>query len=174
MSLLGRPRRKLTWTDLTARLGEVGPTDLVTSPEPGWVAWHDGPGVSTVLGRLGETVGWEWAVAPTDAVPGSVPTESGIVFVHRSLSPPALAVALVRFYGAHGRYFSSTDERGREQFARICDADDPQRSGYAIVDAIADAVLAAHDAEPSLDELSATMRRLGYEALWADAFKHLS
>jgi hypothetical protein len=195
VALLGKPRRKLSWDDLRARLADVGPPDLTDSgpnAEPGgasptWVAWHEGPSIATVQAAVGDTPGWQWrAVAPSPEPSVPPPAESPTVWVRRSLSRPALAVALVRFYGAHGRYFTTADERGREKFALICDVDDPVRSGYPIVDLIADELLAADSARfaasaqgdvasgprpHDIDELSDLLRDLNYERLWAEAYK---
>ena len=107
--------------------------------------------------------------------------------MRRSLSVPALATALVRFYGAHGRYFTTGDERWRERFARICDVDDPAVSGFPIVDEIASKLLDHHrtahgpssnaattpsgEERHPIDALSDSLRSLGYENLWAEAYK---
>ena len=132
--------------------------------------------------RVGDLAGWEWrAVSP--ACSPSEPPDSGtnVVWIRRSFSPRALAVALVRFYGSKGRYFNTADERGREAFAQLCDVDDPAMSGYPIVDAIADALLGTTDPDPAaarlgdtVDDLSAKLHRLGYERLWAEAFKNVT
>jgi hypothetical protein len=154
----------------------VGPSDLtVSTGEPCWVRWHEGPAIATLMDLVGETPGWEWRSVSPAVEPSEPPVgEAGVLWARRSLSRQALAVALVRFYGAMGRHFTTEDERGRQRFAEICDCDDPAVSRYPIVDHIADALLAAPQADPSathIDELSAALRAIGYERLWAAAFK---
>ncbi|MGD9792551.1 MAG: hypothetical protein AB7V43_03625 [Acidimicrobiia bacterium] len=192
MSLLGRPRRKLSWDDLAHRLRDVGPGDLQLFHDDTctWISWHEGPSIATVQAAVGDTIGWEWrSVAPSTepSLPPSVtevaaPSGAAVLWVRRSLSVPALATALVRFYGAHSRYFTTGDERWRERFAVICDVDDPAVSGFPIVDEIAARLLDHHhantgaagsDDEPlhPIDALSNSLRALGYENLWAEAYK---
>jgi hypothetical protein len=182
VALLVKPRRKPNWSQVTERLRAIGPADLTCSDDldPRWVHWHEGPSIATVQAAAGELLGWEWrAVAP--AVTPSQPPETGAstLWVRRSLSIPALAVAVVRFYGARGRYFTVADERGHQGFAEICDTDDPARSGYPIVDAIAAMLVEAVDPARlpvggEIDALSARLRELGYERLWAAAYRAVS
>jgi hypothetical protein len=176
VSLLGRPRRKLGWGDLSAHIASVGPADLTASTdEPCWVRWHEGPAIATVVALVGDTPGWEWrAVSPAIEPSEPPPGDGGVIWVRRSLSRQALAVALVRFYGAMGRHFTTDDERGRQRFAEICDHDDPALSGYPIVDHVAAALLRSPQTDPAMshiDELSAALKSIGYERLWSEAFK---
>lgn len=199
VSLLGRPRRKLSWDDLAQRLRAVGPDDLTFFHDETttWVSWHEGPSIASVQAAVGDTIGWEWrSVAPSTepSLPPSAaemaqsgaqpagPRPTGpVLWVRRSLSVPALATALVRFYGAHGRYFTTADERWRERFALVCDVDDPAVSGYPIVDEITSKLLEHHQAMSGdaagggqlhpIDVLSDNLRALGYENLWAEAYK---
>lgn len=185
------PSRKPSWPDVRGRvavaLERARPGLAVRFGEEGphWVAWHEGPSITTVAALVGELTGWQWAAVAPTAEPAEPPVgpagQAQTLWVRRSLSERAIASSLVRFYGARGRYFRTTDAaRYREAFAAICDVDDPSRSGYPIVDAVVDLLLGAgatHSAghgggapgDP-IDELSARLERLGYDNLWARAY----
>lgn len=184
MRLLGRPGRKLSWDELRARLAAVLPAGAEVSDDPAstWVRWHEGPSVSAVQQAVGETPGWEWRAVVPDPEPSLPPvSETPTVWVRRSYSPRALMVALVRFYGSEGRYFTLDDERGRARFAALLDEDDPATCGYPIVEDIVEQCFALADPGPLpdgpvpvIDALSGRLRRLGYEKLWAEAFKRVN
>ncbi|MGE0877765.1 MAG: hypothetical protein AB7L13_00620 [Acidimicrobiia bacterium] len=188
MALLGRPSRKPTWADLRDRFAALSPSLLPPDTEfgpldhpaqPAWVRWHNGPAISSVQAAIGEVPGWQWrAVAPA-LTPGMPPAaaEPLTLWIRRSFSPRALAVGLVRFYASQNRHFTLDDERGREPFALLLDVDEPEVSGYPIVEGIVDRLLAAPDVDPVdddiavIDALSHKLRRLGYDNLWAEAYK---
>jgi hypothetical protein len=182
MALLPRPGRRESWEALRLRLlAAAGPGATASEDGVSWVAWHEGPSIAMVQEAVGSTPGWQWAAVapalrasmPPPAEPGSTPT----IWVRRSFSDRALAVALVRFYGSAGRYFTTADERHREPFARLLDVADPASAArYPIVEAITTLLLERQDPDPvpptgdAVDDLSDKLRHLGYENLWAIAF----
>jgi len=182
---IGGPRRKPSAEDLVARVA-LAVTDLrpgleVTSglrPSP-WIGWHLGPAITSVQSAVGEVSGWSWAAVAPALDPAEPPAGRDTLWIRRSFSERALATAVVRFYGMHSRYFSTAEERYRADIAAICDVDDPERSGYPIVDAVVDLLLERPDPSPGpatgnvLDDLAAKMRRLGYENLWAVAYSRV-
>ena len=180
LRILGRPGRKPSWADLRPRLLDAAGPGASVSDDEGlpWVAWHEGPSIATVQAAAGETPGWEWAaMAPDVEVPLPPPSTTPVIWVRRSYSVRALATGLVRFHAAHGRIFTTADQRGRETFARLVDVDDPARSGYPIVDLMVDLLLDRPDPDPqpptgsAIDDLAGKLRRLGYDNLWAVAYK---
>jgi hypothetical protein len=182
MSLLGRPRRKLPWTELRERFLVVLP-DAKCSDEPAWVAWHEGPSIASVQEAMGELPGWQWkAVRPGLSVPLPPGDEGSILWMRRSLGTASLGRAVVRFYAAHNRYFTTDQDRYWQRFADICDHDVPAPISYPIIEHITEALLTLPDPDPSaddasadeIDRLSARLRRHGYERLWAEAFKAVS
>lgn len=187
---LGRPSRKPTPEEVRERLlvvsGELAHAGLEVGDDDGvpWVAWCDGPAVATVQAAAGELTGWEWIATMPDVEAGPArPEPAGRVWARRAYTERALVTGLVRFYGMRSRYFTTADERYFEEFVGVLDTDDPARSGYPIVDAVVDAALAAPDPDPvaatadraagaaTIDVLSARLRRIGYERLWAQAYK---
>ena len=158
-----------------ARLG----AGVAIGDDPPSLAWHDGPAVATVQAAVGELPGWVWTRDRSYGPPGEAPpTKAATLEVRRSFSDGALAVALVRFYGAKGRHFTTADAAGADDFDALLDVDDPARSGYPIVDAVADLLLAAEEVElppgaPRIDALSARLRAVGYEKLWAVAYRQV-
>lgn len=155
---------------LAARLGAAFPSaapavEIVAAAagEEIAVRWQDGPSTAAVRVAAGEVPGWSWE--------GSGDRR---LRAERSYSDAAIARALVRFYGSQGRHYDPDDERRREAFVTLLDVDDPGRSGYPVVDAIADLLLLEADrsAEPGDDRvrtLSDRLRDAGYERLWAVA-----
>lgn len=155
----------------------------VTSPDRATVvvSWHDGPAPTSVAGAIGDVPGWELApVAPGDGRPWEEPDAAAgpTVWLDRSLSERALATAVVRFQASTGRPYSSGAARDRQPFLLICDADDPARSGYPLVDAMADLLLAepAPGVAPErglvtdADRLAWRLEAAGYDRLWAVAW----
>ena len=159
-------------------VGRLGAA-IAVGDDPPSLAWHDGPAVATVREAVGELAGWAWtrerSFGPSGEAP---PTKAPTLEVRRTFSERALAVALVRFYGARGRYFTTADAAGADAFDALLDVDDPARSGYPIVDAVTDLLLAADAvaAAPGtdrIDALSARLRAAGYENLWAVAYRRV-
>jgi hypothetical protein len=190
MSLLGKPRRKPTWADLTVRLTEaVAGATCSIDDSATWVEWHEGPSIATVQARVGEAPGWEWrAVAPGTDPALPPPTTASTIWVRRSFERPTLAAAVVRYQAAYGRVFNSSDERGRQRLADLLDQDLPSAQHYPIVELVAQWLLDAPDTSDApvdapvdtpveateLDELATKLRRLGYDRLWAEAYRLVS
>jgi hypothetical protein len=182
MSLLGKPRRKPAWADLAGRLaGAIPAAELSTDDQLTWVAWHEGPSIATVQEAVGDVPGWEWrAVAPSTAPTLPPPATTSTIWVRRSFSRPNLASAVVRYHGAYGRPFNSNDERGRQRLADLLDHDLPAPQQYPIVELVAHWLLERDDPAPAtteppeLDGLAEKLRRLGYDRLWAEAYKLVS
>jgi hypothetical protein len=85
----------------------------------------------------------------------------------------------VRFAGSHPRPYDSGRPEAVADLGQLLDVDDPARSGYPVVDRIAELLLerrppdgAGPDASPA-DHLAAALTTLGYDALWAIAWKEL-
>ena len=183
MSLLGKPRRKPTWDDLCNRFAEAVPgSHHSTDKDLTWLAWHEGPSIATVQAAVGETPGWEWrAVAPATEPAMPPPGAASTIWVRRSFDRETLAAAIVRYQGAYGRPFNSGNERGRQRLADLLDHDLPASQHYPIVELVAQWLLESDDTAPTdealateLDELAEKLRRLGYDRLWAEAYKLVS
>jgi hypothetical protein len=177
VTLLGKPRRKATWDDLQSRFAAVVPGASFGAGT--WVAWRDGPSIATVQARVGDTPGWEWrAVSPSTEAAMPPETDAPTLWMRRSISEGALARGLVRFYAAHNRYFTTDQDRYWQRFADICDEDEPPPVTYPIVEHITAELLATPDPGGELlgdpiDRLSARLRSLGYERLWASAYRNV-
>lgn len=135
--------------------------------------WRDGPGESTVADAVGEVTGWAWSLWQPEAE-----DEGSTVWLDRAFTVEALAVAVVRYQGSHVVPYDSERDQSRADLRQILDTDDPARSGYPLVDAVARRLLDAPDPEgfdPSAaptgaDRLSLKLQALGYEALWNEAY----
>jgi len=183
MSLLGKPRRKPTWRDLGQRFDIAVPgSHHSTEDGPTWLAWHEGPSIASVQAAVGDIPGWEWrAVAPATQPALPPPGPGSIIWVRRSFEMTTLATAVVRYHGAYGRPFNSGDERGRQRLADLLDHDLPDGPRYPIVELVTRWLLESADPEPStepaaseLDGLAQKLRHLGYDRLWAEAYKQVS
>jgi hypothetical protein len=159
LRFLGRRSAPLSLDDAVSRLRDAGVEPVVEDGAP-VVTWTDGPSVVTVAARVGELSGWEWSTEPGERV----------VLVRRTFSTRSLATALVRFYGSKGRYYTSSDERGLAAFSELLEVDDPERSGYPIVDTVVDLFLELTDEVADVDSLSDALRRARYERLWEKAY----
>ena len=146
------------------------------------VAWRSGPAPSTVLDALGDLPGWD-AVAPPPGV-DAPPVSSPALVLRRHLSTRGLATGVVRFQASAGRPWSSLATRDHERFAAILDADHPavERSGYPVVDAMVDLLLAEPSPPPpaprelptEADELAWRLEAAGYDRLWAVAWSRIA
>jgi hypothetical protein len=102
------------------------------------------------------------------------------VLLDRELSDAALAVAVVRFAGSNPRPYDSGNPKAVETLGRLLDEDDPARSGYPVVDRMAELLLEQGDREAAgtgasrADHLAAALTALGYDALWRVAWSELS
>jgi hypothetical protein len=142
------------------------------------VAWEDGPAGMQVADVTGSVVNWE--VRSLGLRPGRAGAPA--VLLDRAFSAPALAVAVIRHQASHVRPFSSTDERAVADLSALLETDDPARSGYPVVDAMAALLLEAPEpddlavpegATPA-DRMAAKLTALGYDALWAVAWKGIA
>lgn len=165
----------------TTRFAGAGLVVHDEAPAPVVLAWAGGPSPSAMADAIGEAVGelsgWEvQLVLPGQATP---PASGPLHLVlRRDLDDAALAVAVVRFQGSRGRPFHSEAERDRAPMHDLLDADDPARSGYPVVDAMAALLLA--EPEPAgeapralptpLDRMAWRLEAAGYDRLWATAW----
>ena len=139
------------------------------------VAWHDGPAGTAVADVVASVVNWEVRSAGQPAERAGAPA----VLLERAFSSRALAVAVIRHQASHVRPFRSTDEPAVASLSALLETDDPGHSGYPVVDAMARLLLDAPepdglsvpgDATPA-DRMAAKLTALGYDALWAVAWK---
>ena len=141
------------------------------------VVWCDGPSGSRVADVIGSVVNWEVRSRGLRAGRPGAPA----VLLDRSFSAPALAVAVIRHQASHVRPFASTDEGAVASLTALLETDDPGQSGYPVVDAMARLLLEApepdglalpEDATPA-DRMAAKLTALGYDAIWAVAWKDM-
>ena len=140
------------------------------------VCWHDGPAPTAVTEVVAGLV--NWGVRGV----GVPPERAGApaVLLDRRLSDAALAVAVVRFAGSNPRPYDSSTPKAVETLGRLLDEDDPSTSGYPVVDRMAELLLERGDREAGgagasrADHLAAALTALGYDALWAVAWKELA
>lgn len=174
-----RPRSSTPpWDAVRDRLQQVGGLAVSGPDEPPVAAWTDGPGPETVAAAIGPPAGWTLVAGPPG---GDVAAAGPVLHLDRTLSDPAVAVCLVRFYASRGRHWHSDDSPAHQEVWRtLTGADDPQRCPYPIPAAIAGLLLEAPD-PPGLpggptraDVLSAKLAAVGYERLWAVAFARVS
>lgn len=141
------------------------------------IGWHDGPSGGRVADVVVSVVNWEVRTR------GVTPARSGepSVLLDRSFSPAALAVAVIRHQASHVRPYTSGDPGSVAGLSALLEVDDPAVSGYPVVDAMAALLLAAADPALSLaddatpaDRMAAKLTALGYDALWAVAWKGLA
>lgn len=153
---------------------------VATDDEVAAISWTDGPAGETYADAIGDLPGWTLVAGDPG---GDVDTGGPVLFVRRDLGELATAVAVVRFYGAQGRHWSSTSERAadREVWRSLTAVDDPEISGYPIPDIMAALLIEAPDPDPPTtntgiggstraDALAAKLAAVGYEKLWAIAF----
>jgi hypothetical protein len=139
------------------------------------IAWHDGPAPTSVTEVVAGLVNWEVrGVRVPPERPGAP-----AVLLDRTLSDAALAVAVVRFAGSNPRPYDSANPKAVETLGHLLDEDDPATSGYPVVDRMAELLLerghreAAGPGASRADHLAAALTALGYDALWAIAWKEL-
>lgn len=173
-----------SWAEVREAIEEAterypGVAFAIAGPEqPPAVSWTDGPAGETFVDAVGDLPGWTLMAGDPG---GDVSVPSPVLFVRRDLSDAALAVAVVRFYGAQGRHWSSTEgTAGREAWRAVTQIDDPARSGYPIPDTMAALLLdspdpdglpaPAGDTMSRADAMAAKLAGVGYEKLWAIAF----
>ena len=139
------------------------------------VSWHDGPAPSAVTEVVGGLVNWEVRGVGVPAERAGAPA----VLLDRRLSDAALAVAVVRFAGSNPRPYDSENPKAVATLGLLLDEDDPATSGYPVVDRMAELLLERGDREAGgpgasrADHLAAALTALGYDALWAIAWKEL-
>lgn len=138
------------------------------------VSWTDGPAGETFVDVVGELPGWTLVAGDPG---GDVAAAGPTLFVRRDLSERAAAVAVVRFYAAHGRHWSAAEgPAGRDAWRALVNIDDPATCGFPIPDMIAALLLDAPDpgglppGAPPEEVLAAKLAAVGYEKLWAVAF----
>ena len=177
-----RPGRDDVRRRLESAIG-AGGVEVDDGGGPLVLRWAGGPAPSTVLTAAGDLPGWD-AVAPPPGVAPAPDLGTTTVALVRHLSERALAVGVVRFQASAGRPWSSLATRDHDRFGAIVDVDHPavERSGYPVVDAMVELLLA----EPApagppprplptpADELAWRLEVAGYDRLWAVAWSRLS
>ena len=139
------------------------------------VAWRDGPAGARVADVIASVVNWE----VRSRGPGAARAGGPAVLLARSFSAPALAVAVIRHQASHVRPYASTDDGAVASLSALLEVDDPAVSGYPVVDAMAALLLDAPgpeslslpDGATPADRMAAKLTALGYDALWAVAWK---
>lgn len=158
----------------TARFPGAG---VVVDDEPS-IGWHDGPAEASVAEAVGELPGWRFAVdlegGDGDGATGDDDRRSPI-WLRRTFSDEALAIAVVRFQASAVRPYDSTRDGAESRLRDLLDVDDPAVSGYPLTDAMAALLLAdppaADDASPTrADAWSRRLTALGYDNLWNQAY----
>lgn len=151
-------------------------TQFTVDDEPS-VRWHDGPAEATVAGVVGELPGWRLVVAldATDAAAVAAEDRRQPLWLRRTFSDEALAVAVIRFQASSVRPYDSTRDGAEATLRDLLDVDDPVRSGYPLTDAMADLLLgdppAADDSSPTrADAWARRLTELGYDRLWNQAY----
>jgi hypothetical protein len=165
---------KLPAAEAAARIADAlgGRVEATVHGDDVVLSWRDGPAAATVGDAVAPIVNWEVrgrSQPPERPGPG--------VLVARTFSPEALAVAVVRYRGSSVRPYDSSDPAAVAKLSGLLEIDDPARSGYPVVDAMAALLLAADepaldvadDASPA-DRLAAKLSALGYDALWNRAW----
>lgn len=166
---------------IEAALGAALPsTRFAVRPDEGApvVAWLDGPSSGRVADVIASIVNWE---VRSRGLPAARPGDPAVV-LDRSFSPAALAVAVIRHQASHVRPYASDDAGAVAGLSALLEVDDPGVSGYPVVDAMAALLLAAPDPEglPAADDatpaerMAAKLTALGYDALWAVAWKDVT
>jgi len=160
-----------------AALGRDLPGTAFTVDDERSVTWHDGPAEATVAGVVGELPGWRLVVAleATDAAAVAAEDRRQPLWLRRTFSDEALAVAVIRFQASSVRPYDSAREGAEAVLRDLLDVDDPARSGYPLTDAMADLLLAdpppADDGSPTrADAWSRRLTDLGYDRLWNQAY----
>lgn len=160
----------------TALARDLPGTPFTLDDEPS-LAWHDGPAEATVAGVVGELPGWRLVVAldATDLAAVTAEDRRQPLWLRRTFSDEALAVAVIRFQASSVRPYDSTREGAEAALRDLLDVDEPVRSGYPLTDAMAALLLAdpppADDATPTrADAWSRRLSDLGYDRLWNQAY----
>ena len=91
-------------------------------------------------------------------------------------------MAVIRHQASHVRPFTSTDEGAVAGLSALLETDDPGLSGYPVVDAMATLLLEAPEPDGLVvpedatraDRMAAKLTALGYDALWAVAWKGIA
>lgn len=143
------------------------------------LSWHDGPSEASVAGVVGELPGWRLLVALSDPDSVAQAIEDGDrrtpVWLRRSFSDEALAVAVVRYQASTVRPYDSARPGAEAKLRDLLDIDDPSSSGYPLTDAMATLLLAdapdPDDDQPTrADAWSRRLTALGYDRLWNRAY----
>ena len=154
------------------------PAAAVTVDDEPSVRWHDGPAEASVAEAVGELPGWRFAVAlagPDGAGAPDGDDRRSPIWLRRTFSDEALAVAVVRFQASGVRPFDSTREGAEARLRDLLDVDDPATSGYPLTDTMAALLLADppapdDDSPTRADAWSRRLTELGYDRLWNRAY----
>ena len=186
-----RKRPQLEWGEarkLVAELAKELDLPMAKIPASGDddLQWIDGVGIATFADRFTPVSGWELDPSGSFLAPPGAKLRSGskVLRVVRGYSKLSLAVATSRFYGSRSRPYDKS-ERSNRLMAEILDSDDLLSNRFGIASAIGSALveddsdknLSSLDREVLggwLEELNLKLDDLGYETLWAKAYKDLS
>lgn len=163
--------------DVETALGrDLAGTAFTFDDEPS-VSWHDGPAEATVAAAVGELPGWRLVVAldATDAAAVAAEDRRQPLWLRRTFSDEALAVAVIRFQASSVRPYDSSRDGAEAALRDLLDVDEPARSGYPLTDAMADLLLADppaadEDAPTRADAWARRLTELGYDRLWNRAY----
>jgi hypothetical protein len=181
MARLLRIGTRRPWAELRVELADALARELPGAPievhdEPS-IAWHDGPAEATVAAAVGVVPGWRLVMAlshPLDPDGGHDDRRSPI-WLRRTFSDEALALAVVRYQASTVRPYDSERPGAELKLRDVLDVDDPASSGFALADAMAALLLAAppdpDDDQPTrADAWSRRLTELGYDRLWNQAY----
>ena len=139
------------------------------------LCWQDGPTPVDLWRAASDPPGWQLEVRPMFA-DFSEATKPHVVHAEHFHSRLHLAHVLVRFYGKKTRLPDLGRANDQETIeALLAVLDDEEVSRYSIVDVIAREIVAATSSAPGsalgyLGNAIATLREIGYDAMWARAF----
>lgn len=166
-------------TMVEASLRGAYPDVAIEVHEEPALSWHDGPSEASVAGVVGELPGWRLLVALSDPDSVAQAIDDGDrrtpVWLRRSFSDEALAVAVVRYQASTVRPYDSARPGAEAKLRDLLDIDDPSSSGYPLTDAMATLLLAdapdPDDDQPTrADAWSRRLTALGYDRLWNRAY----
>ena len=184
-------RPQLEWDEarkLVAELVKEFDLPMAKIPESGGddLSWIDGKGIATFANSFIPVSGWQLDPSGSFLAPFEVKARPGskVLRVVRGYSKLSLAVATSRFYGSKSRPYDNS-ERSAQLMAEILDSDDLLSSRFGIASSIGLA-LVKDDPDKNLfsldrevlrewmEELNMKLDTLGYETLWAQAYKDFS
>ncbi len=185
-----RRRQPADWSSVKEALERLStdqamPHSVFPDDPSGAVCWNDGIGISTFLNLLGPPVGWRIDLKNCILSPnpqGDL-NSTNVLNVTRGFSRRALANGLARFHATASRPYDTSD-RSRRLMLDILDSDDLVGGRYSLSDLIGSELMAESEdpEEYSLDpeilstwlaDLNEHLANVGYESLWAKAYRNI-